>query len=164
MRESIGGTWLTGIVIVFMLIFVAFLALSINYTKAFQMKNDILTMIEKREGFTDGENGSIKLINNYLSSNGYHTRSRCEAGSYGVTDLNSVSSEYVSDSSSKQYYYCVKKIGAKVSENSKKVYYKVNIYFYFNLPVIGDIFKFNIDGTTKAVAVPADKLIEVAEE
>ncbi len=162
MRESIGGTWLTGIVIVFMLIFVAFLALSINYTKTFQMKNDILTMIEKKEGFTDGSGGSIELINNYLKSNNYHTKGRCEDGSYGVSNLDSASAEYVSGAS-KQYYYCVKKINATTNKYKKKVYYKADIYFYFNLPVVGDIFKFNIDGTTKDVAIPADNKIAVEE-
>ena len=49
MREAIGGTWLTQLIIIFMLIFVAFLALSLNYTKAFKVKNEILSIIEKRE-------------------------------------------------------------------------------------------------------------------
>ena len=52
------------------LIFVAFLALTLNYTKAFKMKNDIITIIEEREGITNNKNGklngSISLINNYL--------------------------------------------------------------------------------------------------
>ena len=39
MRQAIGTTWIMQLVIIFMLIFVAFLALTINYTKAFKMKN-----------------------------------------------------------------------------------------------------------------------------
>ena len=56
--------------IIFMLIFVAFLSLSLNYTKAFKIKNEIITTIEKYEGLTSSESktspGSIKIINNYL--------------------------------------------------------------------------------------------------
>ena len=47
MRQAIGSTWVLQLVIIFMLIFVAFLALSINYTKAFRVKNELVTMIEK---------------------------------------------------------------------------------------------------------------------
>ena len=90
MRESIGGTWLTQLIIVFMLIFVAFLALSLNYAKAFKTKNELITMIEKREGLTGGDDGSISLINNFLSKNGYFILRSCPEGSYGVADLNSL--------------------------------------------------------------------------
>ena len=61
MRQAIGSTWILQLVIIFMLIFVAFLALSINYTKAFRVKNELVTMIEKYEGVSEGENGSVEL-------------------------------------------------------------------------------------------------------
>ena len=47
MRTSIGNTWILQLVIIFMLIFVSFLALSLNYTKAYKLKNELVTMIEK---------------------------------------------------------------------------------------------------------------------
>ena len=47
MRQAIGTTWILQLVIIFMLIFVAFLSLSLNYTKAFKIKNEIITTIEK---------------------------------------------------------------------------------------------------------------------
>ena len=42
MREAIGGTWLLTIVLVFIVLFSSFLALSINYSKAFKVKNGIV--------------------------------------------------------------------------------------------------------------------------
>ena len=51
MRESIGGTWLFGIVIVFIALFSAFLAYSISYTRAFNVKNEIINYIERNEGY-----------------------------------------------------------------------------------------------------------------
>ena len=68
MRQAIGTTWIMQLVIIFMLIFVAFLALTINYTKAFKIKNELVTIIEKYEGLnygTSNQSGSIDLINNY---------------------------------------------------------------------------------------------------
>jgi len=157
MRESIGGTWIMQLVIVFMLVFVAFLALSLNYSKAFQMRNEILTMIEKREGITEIDNKStIELINNYLKNNGYKVKSHCEKDSYGVSNLSNNTIEKVV-STNKEYYYCVSKYKSKSANHTNKAYYKVNIFFYFNLPVIGDIFKFNINGTTNDIVVPNEE-------
>ena len=45
MREAIGGTWLFGIVILFIALFSAFLAYSVSYTKAFNTKNEIIKEI-----------------------------------------------------------------------------------------------------------------------
>ena len=56
MREAIGGTWLTGLVITFIVLFSGFLAYSINYTKAFRVKNEIINIIEKNEGYTISNN------------------------------------------------------------------------------------------------------------
>lgn len=140
------------LVIIFMLIFVSFLALSLNYSKAFQMKNDVLTMIEKKEGITAE---SISLINNYLSSNGYGVINSCPVNSYGVADLNKNTITLVQNSTQK-YYYCIQKVKSPSNNNSKKAYYKVEIFFNFNLPVIGDIFKFSVPGATNDIIVPQE--------
>ena len=71
MKQSIGATWITGLVVSFMLIFVSFLSLSVNYNKVFRIKNEALTIIEKYEGAKDGEGSSIQILNNYLLYNNY---------------------------------------------------------------------------------------------
>ena len=45
MREAIGGTWLFGLVITFIVFFASFLAVSINYSKAFNVKNNVVDLI-----------------------------------------------------------------------------------------------------------------------
>ena len=107
MRQAIGSTWIMQLVIIFMLIFVAFLALTINYTKAFKIKNELVTMIEKYEGLSVGKNGSVALINNYLKYNNYTIKSTCEEGEWGAKSLDSEVLEY--SESKEKYYYCVKK-------------------------------------------------------
>ena len=162
MREAIGGTWITQLVIVFMLIFVAFLALSLNYTKAFKVRNQLMTIIEQQEGVTSGDDGSIALMNNYLKGNGYGVMRTCALDSYGVTNLNSSAVELVTNDK-KRYYYCIRKIEAPSSNHEGKVYYKVNIFFHFNLPVLGDIFTFSVNGSTGDIVNPADRLIAKEE-
>ena len=39
MRESMGGSWLIGIVALFIVLFSGFIAYSVSYTKAFKTKN-----------------------------------------------------------------------------------------------------------------------------
>jgi len=162
MREAIGGTWITQLVIVFMLIFVAFLALSLNYTKAFKVRNQLMTIIEQQEGVTSGDEGSIALMNNYLKGNNYTVMRPCALDSYGVGNLNSPTVEHVTNAK-KKYYYCVSKVKAPSLNHEGKVYYKVNIFFHFNLPVLGDIFTFSIKGSTGDVVNPADRLIAKEE-
>lgn len=156
MREAIGGTWITGLVIGFMLIFVAFLSVAINYTKAFQMKNDILTMIEEQEGLT---NNSISLINNYLAKNNYGAKKSCPVNSYGANDLKSNVLERVANSS-KKYYYCIEKIdSAKNSTEGSKITYNVRIFLSFTLPILGDFSAFEITGQTIQIPFANDNLI-----
>ncbi len=170
MREAIGGTWLTQLVIIFMLLFVAFLALSLNYTKAFKMKNEVLTIIEKYEGLTDKENGSIQIINNYLKNNNYRVTKRCPEGSYGVRSLDSATLTEVTKENKNNYYYCVTKMSKSVMANGEnykeegQVYYKVNLFLYFNLPILGDIFKFDVNGSTGNIIHPGDTLKIIKKE
>ncbi len=163
MREAIGGTWLTQIIIVFMLIFVAFLALTLNYAKAFKMKNDLLTIIEEREGMTISKNGtlngSIGLMNNYLEKNGYTILRACPEGSYGVADLHNETLNYIDQgNSAKRYYYCVTKYSAPSTNYRGKVYYQVAISLKFNLPILGDLFTFEVTGNTEDISNAADNL------
>ena len=50
MREAIGGAWLFGLVITFIVFFASFLAISVNFSRAFNIKNEIVDMVEKYEG------------------------------------------------------------------------------------------------------------------
>ena len=62
MRETIGNTFIIKLVIVFTLLFSAFLALAISYNKVFRMKNEVLSIIEKYEGINEKEEGYTILM------------------------------------------------------------------------------------------------------
>ena len=141
MRQTIGGTWLLQLMLLFNLLFVGFIILTLNYSKTIKLKNEMINMIEKYEGLNQD---SIKLVNNFLSSSGYVVTSKCEAapGNYGAVSLQSSVLEEVQEGS--KYYYCVKKYkGANISN-----YYQITVFYKFNLPIIGDTSKFSIKGTT----------------
>lgn len=52
MRDAIGGTFSLQIILFFLVLINAYLAFSVNYTKAFRIKNNIISIIEQQEGYT----------------------------------------------------------------------------------------------------------------
>ena len=154
MRESIGGTWVTQLVIVFMLLFVAFLTLSINYSKAYRVKNQTISIIEKRQGINST---TIRYINSYLRSSGYNTKGYCGKDVKNVYGIDSLDDKDITLTPAKKnvkYYYCIYKIDNKSNNFKRKANYGVILFFKFNLPVIGDITTFSVDGETKDIIYP----------
>lgn len=49
MRDAFGGVFTMNLLLVFIFIFVAFSAVSLNYAKAFRLKNDIIDFVETNE-------------------------------------------------------------------------------------------------------------------
>ena len=145
MREAIGGTWLYSIVIVFIVLFTSYLAVSVNYSKAFKVKDRIITIIENNEGLNSD---SRDLISDYLSSNGYFVYGSCSKGEKGYEQSNSLDSKYK---------YCVSKKESGTG-TYRKTYYKVKVFFRIDLPIIGNFFTFPVSGETKAVHFANDNL------
>ena len=151
MKESMSATWEFQIIIIFILIFVSYLTVSVSYYKVFKSKNDIVSIIERKEGLTEGPIGAIGVINNYLVSNGYHAKGKCEFGSYGANSLSAT--DYsgftkIVDGDANKYYYCVKKNTNYYEGKMGRSYYEINLFFSLNLPVIVDIIDFGAKGTT----------------
>ena len=154
MREAIGGTWLFGLVITFIVFFASFLAISINYTKAFNVKNNILDIISKYEG---NNCNARKAIGDYLTDIGYLVPGKCGDD---YTPYNSNGNELTSG---EKGFFCVKKVTTDESTVVvEKDYYQVKIFFKFDLPVIGDLTTFNIKGETEAIYFVDDDADSVA--
>lgn len=150
MRESIGGAWLLGIVMTFIVLFASFLAVSINYSKAFKVKNNVIDLIEKNEGMNEQ---AAKEIYSYLRSEGYILKSKC-AQPDNVSDPNVY--KYVgfdmedAVSESDDALYCVQENKVQGS-TLDKTYYSVQVFFKLDLPVVGDIFTFKVSGETMSI-------------
>ena len=131
MRQTIGSMWVFQLVIIFTLIFAAYITLTINYSKSFRVKNEVLSIIEKSEGFT--KNG-VKLINNYLNQSGYRTMGKCVQHegyiTYGVksldTNVNNTMIESIQPGT--DYYYCFTKFSNYHSYFKTRAYYKITLF------------------------------------
>ena len=68
MRDAFGGAFLIKVMLIFLGIYVAFMAVALNYAKAFKVKNYIINVIEQYEGVSEE---AYNTVNNYI--NGIHT-------------------------------------------------------------------------------------------
>lgn len=140
MRETIGTTWTFQLIIIFILIFSCFLALVMSYSRAYSIKNEAINIIEKYEGINTE---AAQILNNYLSVNNYKTTGKCPNEWWGAIDLNGM---YEQNVSGNEYYYCFQEESAP----NGMVFYNIRFFYKFNLPIIGDLTNFRIDGQTSA--------------
>ena len=177
MRESIGGTWLFGIVITFIALFAAFLSYAISYTKAFNLKSEILNMIERAEGWTDSDEDVTNLAPDLLEA-----ETTVEAKAYSlvksmgynytaVKDIDCASvkghESYEARTGSSKIEaggYCVTRYcefqqsfdpvtGLPIEEINvnTKSYYKVTTFIAVKIPVIELVLTIPISGETRTL-------------
>ena len=168
MREAIGGTWLFQIVIVFILLFTGFMCLTINRTKAFNVKDQIIQTIQSYNGIdltnSDG-NEALAEITSYMKENAYRTSGvRPEA-----EVVNGEKHEYrcfnrdgkSSDGKNDNAVFCIAEIPVNgegctegltcFSELPNIRYYRIVVFYQLDLPIFKNMFNFRIVGDTKVL-------------
>lgn len=149
MKEAIGGGWLLGFVIVFVVLFSGYLAVSINYTKSFKIKNKIINLIETNEGFTKSKNFDLNSLSKDELNKDKSTEAKIfkalkDIGYYTTSDVNC---DPVEDGKEIGGGYCVKRI-TTVGIGS---YYKVKTFILFDLDFINFTIQIPIKGETKVI-------------
>lgn len=150
MKESIGGTWLFGIFITFLLLIAGFLCFAINYTKAFKVKDQIINIIERNGGinYKAKEDASLKEINNYITNDvGYRTLGECPEGYNGYL------SNDTATNLKQESFYCIKEVKVNEKAELNMVYYKILVFFKFDVPVLNSFLdlNFTVKGSTKYI-------------
>ena len=104
MRDAMGGTVALVIIVVFIVIALGYMAFNVNYTKAFRMKNKIISVYEDYDGNCLGE--CRNAIKSYAKTLGYSTGNSmsCPNGYYNSLD----------DAKSKSYYRIITKINVEI--------------------------------------------------
>ena len=180
MRESIGGTWLFGIVITFIALFSAFLSYAISYTKAFNLKSEILNMIERSEGWTKSDIDDLDNVSqeeldaddsvegkayNLVKSMGYNYTAVSDLNCSGVKGHESYS-DLGSGKNIEKGGYCVTKYCPAMTghydsatgnfipdegSTNIKTYYKVTTFIAIKIPVIELLLTIPISGETRTL-------------
>ncbi len=155
MRESFGSTWLFQIVIVFILLFTGYICLSINHSKAFAIKNDIILELQRNGGYNATAAANVKTL---LERSGYRTSGNCDKGWTGYTRDGKV------DSNGKNSVFCLQKVdiaqayahqnayGKTIVEYPETFYYKIKVFYQLDLPVLNSFATFYVRGDTKVIA------------
>ena len=193
MKASISSIWLVGLVVTFIMIFSAYIIITVDYSATFKMKNEVLTIIEKNKGLTvkSGNQktsvvkpsekvmmdvGSLRTINAFLAAHNYNAKGPCAKDDnnhkwYGIKSLkyDTASIGALVDTNAtpdKLFYYCVARFdtGRSSREVHKSVYYQVQLFYKFEIPVLRELLPVRVDGTTDEIYVPSnDCILEGAE-
>lgn len=163
MKTAIGGTWLFQIVVVMLLLFTGYLSLSVNYSKAFNVKNEILQILERHNGNTKE---AREEINSYLNSVGYRTTGDCGENRTDVsnndlindwTGYNSRGNDTAGSGWVSETNYCIRELYVTPSDNPElpySSYYQIKVFFKLDIPVLSYVFTFNVKGDTKIIYYP----------
>lgn len=143
MRDALGGLVNIAIIVVFITLVSGFMAFNINYTKAFRVKNKIITTLEQYEGNCEENSDCDIEIRKYAESLGYST-----------------SSPNVKNYDTCRNGYCFTKVDqTRASDNqydsTKKVYFKVVTQINVDIPIINRVLPnipyFQVSGNTKLI-------------
>lgn len=145
MRDAFGGIFNLATLVVFFLLVMGFLFFNIAYTKAFRVKNKIITSVEQFEGNCSvGSSCDIQIVN-YIKELGYSVPS----------------DDYCSEGFTYQNGYCLKRVdvldncGHETLED--RFYYEVETAININIPIINKILPqlkiFHVSGTTRIIDV-----------
>lgn len=155
MRDAIGGVFSLQIILVFVLLINGYLAYSVNYTRAFRVKNQIINIVEENEGFKEGGKASTQIS------------ALVKTAGYG---LSSAQQQAVTNNNNKDGWYCSGKDGycIKCYDNTgnnkitsddatyRGVYYSIKTYVNMDIPVLNKVFAglpdfLSVKGDTKTV-------------
>lgn len=144
MRDAMGGTFMMYMIITFVVIFVMFMAETMNYVKAYRVKNMIINYIEQYEGFDQKVIDILeKEPNGKIIKAGYNNNGACTIN----TSIPSGAGQT----------YC-SKYGYSVQieySNGSQAYYKVTTYILLDFTrVLGiDPLKIPVSGETMLVTI-----------
>jgi len=151
MKEAISNSIIMSIVIIFIGVLVIILASSSTYTKAAKVRNRLIEMIESNQGYiSDGITSPDVFraeIESELAKYGYRinteSTNKCKPregnSETAMNDIEAINTEY------SKYKYCIYKY-----ETNRGVYYGVETYMYFDIPLVDNLV-LGIYGETKTL-------------
>jgi len=166
MREAIGGASIFQIVVFFILLFTGFMCLTINQSKAYNVKSAIIDAIERHNGIgSDGiESGDPALaeIVSALSERAYRNTGKCPDGiknSMTGDTIYYVGYDRDGHVTNNNVAFCIATVPNHesqphvVDELPNMSHYKVVVFYQLDLPIFHEIFNFSLRGDTKILSV-----------
>lgn len=127
MRDAFGSTFMFKIIIIFIVAYVSFMTIAVNYAKTFRVKNGVINILEQYQ-YNDGDDTS--KLDEYLSSMAYNVQN--------VQVDDHCDGDFIADG------VCV---------NSMGDYYVVTVYSIVAFPFFDFTFVIPISGETEDVII-----------
>lgn len=170
MKEAFGGISIFQVVVVFLLLFTGIMCLTINHSKAFGVKDEIINILETdvlaEYGTTDSyeiTDETVEDITLLLNEVGYRITGDCPDDNWVGYDRNG---SVVANNAS----FCVRSVNVgaayrrdieeKCSNNKcntttddfpSMVYYDVILFYQLDIPLVKDVFNLKLQGSTKVL-------------
>ncbi len=151
MRDAVGSSVNVFIIIFLIALLSGYLAFSVNYTKAFHVKNEIINYIEEYETYEGAEQTIDALISNYKNAQHYVVPS---------DTINNFQSGHPDAVCRETLGFCyVKHVSSREDENGTTLngtYYTVYAFVNIEVPIIQQIFSaissnYNVRGDTRVL-------------
>lgn len=170
MRDAFGGIVNIAIIVVFMTIVSGYLAFNVSYTKAFKVKNYIISVYEEYDGCDEGSFRTVcnEKITNYLREIGYSAPDPTNFDSANVVNKEVELNNYVKADQNCGNGYCVIELhdtdtgssNAEAVLNKSYRSFRVVTVVYLDIPIINNIMSgmnmFQITGDTKKMVYDPD--------
>ncbi len=144
MRNAIAGSWIYMIVIIFMVVLIAYVAITINYANAFEQNEYMIKAIEESEGFNNTSRARITQILKNKNATVQHGCPKDDEKYQYIGILDGVPDKRKKIN---KYDYCIGRQTVNVGGVDKQ-FYKIIVYFSFSIPVLGDLYAFQVAGET----------------
>ncbi len=162
MKESMSVTYIFQIVILFILLFTAIMALTINNSNAFGVKDKIVNILEANDGkYLEDGNLSQEIVD-IIESTSYRTTGKCDEGYQGFDRSGAAVT------SGAEASVCIKEVEATkgVDNYLTKIfgagnvatddfvpgkYYQIVVFFQLDLPVVKQVYNFKSKAETKVI-------------
>lgn len=137
MRDAFGGAFSIKLMLIFLMLYIAFICVALNYARAFRVKNRIINVIEQNEGIDNHGNVQTK-ISEVLYNAGYYV-SKSEVERVRCKDCTFVEPGY----------------SYKEIKSQDDIYYYVETYMLFKIPIIDTLtgidFPIAVKGETRVM-------------
>lgn len=161
MKESMSITTIFQIVILFILLFTAIMALTINNSNAFGVKDQIVNIIESSGGNYIDSGSLNEEIVSLIESTSYRTTGKCDEDYVGF-DRSGAQVSSGQDAS-----VCIREVNATsgldnylqdilgdtvaVGDFKTGKYYQIVVFFQLDIPIVKQVYNFESKAETKII-------------
>ncbi len=151
MRDSFSGIFLFNIVFAFILLFAGIMSLTMNRSKAFAVKNELVNLIEKNKGI-DLTKASIPTeMVSAIAREAYRTVGKCPEGFHGFDREGRKNNSAPS--------ICIKTVSHfadlglpdgsfSQADVVKSCHFQIVVFYKLDFPALREVFSFNLVGDT----------------